>query len=828
MKRSLRTLILVAAALLLAAAPAAAQSGAVPGVFSKITLPLAQPPQMVPSGAAVVVGNPGPQTYYYWVVSDYVIGNSSPAGPFSVANAPNILSATNYDQINWGTATGASSYDVLRTTTPTVPAGACNCAVETTVIGNSAEDQSNTLLAYTVNTLDPSTLSWTVTALPKSKGVSELEFFANGNQAWTADSTGALHAKSIEQVRFANEWCSTPGTLDQSCIANAIESLPSAGGIIYVPPGTYAVSATVTVPSGVTIEGAGAPTVLSAAPVLSGEAISLTGTAPVVRNLLMQGNNLAIAAIQVEATNATVAGVHIVYFAGGGINVVGPSANITIARCTVDHGGPASVFGGVDYDVFALNGNVTGVTFLDDQSDNSNYGFYVEASNSASPGPYTESDLKFIGDTAYSEFGDGFGLYAGAATGWGPITDVLFSGDTAYCNGYVPGETSPNCPAGYRQTGSVASYGGVGINLNSATQSGIRVVGAYVHDNSFEGVANTPQRVSVVNLSGTTCTWVSGDPFLTTWPADASVLIGGANYPISSVQSATSMTVTVSGSATDATMTGLAFSSTSISDSESDNNGWGEDGSGFSQIGAIGSSYVADTAEDNYFPGFFAASGANDKWIGDTAANNDRGGTSGTNGGFNVDGCVGCQLVGIAAADNTGFQYQAYPVFLTSNDYNTLVSSFALTADGNDNQVLTNGSTNTLAFTQAGLRTPMTFSNTGTPVCLDAEGGSAGCDYLPTSGVGLLALASQLPLTGATSTIGGSALAAGACTTGTAAIANSTTSMVVAVSPSADPGTGIVWEGWISADGTATVRVCNVTPSSVTPAAETYNVRAIR
>jgi hypothetical protein len=93
---------------------------------------------------------------------------------------------------------------------------------------------------------------------------------------------------------------------------------------------------------------------------------------------------------------------------------------------------------------------------------------------------------------------------------------------------------------------------------------------------------------------------------------------------------------------------------------------------------------------------------------------------------------------------------------------------------------------------------------------------------------GTVAFTNQLPLSGTTSSIGGGSLAAGACTTGTASVASSATSMAVAVSPATDPGTGFTWNAWVSAAGTVTVRVCNVSGSSATPTATAYNVRAIQ
>jgi Pectate lyase superfamily protein len=93
---------------------------------------------------------------------------------------------------------------------------------------------------------------------------------------------------------------------------------------------------------------------------------------------------------------------------------------------------------------------------------------------------------------------------------------------------------------------------------------------------------------------------------------------------------------------------------------------------------------------------------------------------------------------------------------------------------------------------------------------------------------GTIALTTQLPLSGTTSSIGGSALAAGVCTTGTATVSGLSTAMAAVASPVADPGTGFTWNAWVSSTTTITVRVCNISGASATPTAETYNVRAIQ
>ncbi|MGA9465109.1 MAG: hypothetical protein WBV28_20125 [Terracidiphilus sp.] len=83
-------------------------------------------------------------------------------------------------------------------------------------------------------------------------------------------------------------------------------------------------------------------------------------------------------------------------------------------------------------------------------------------------------------------------------------------------------------------------------------------------------------------------------------------------------------------------------------------------------------------------------------------------------------------------------------------------------------------------------------------------------------------------LAGTTGSIGGSSLGAGACTSGTATIANSTSSMVAVASPMTYPGDSLTWRAYVSAAGTVTVKVCNETATAATPTASTYKVRVIQ
>lgn len=74
--------------------------------------------------------------------------------------------------------------------------------------------------------------------------------------------------------------------------------------------------------------------------------------------------------------------------------------------------------------------------------------------------------------------------------------------------------------------------------------------------------------------------------------------------------------------------------------------------------------------------------------------------------------------------------------------------------------------------------------------------------------------------------LGGGALAAGACASNTTTVTGATTGMAVDASPSADPGVGFSWNGFVSAANTVTTRVCAIVAG--TPTASAYNIRVIK
>lgn len=81
-------------------------------------------------------------------------------------------------------------------------------------------------------------------------------------------------------------------------------------------------------------------------------------------------------------------------------------------------------------------------------------------------------------------------------------------------------------------------------------------------------------------------------------------------------------------------------------------------------------------------------------------------------------------------------------------------------------------------------------------------------------------------LAGTTGSIGGGALLAGACTSGTVTVTGATTAMVATSSPVTYPGDGSDWDSYVSAVDTVTVKVCALV--AVTPTASAYNVRVLQ
>ena len=111
-----------------------------------------EPPPRVPTNriSAQVTGVGGTQTYFYWVVVTYPVGDAFPGGPIRVNDVADVLAGGNFVTVRWPLMAGALSYDVLRTTTAQYPSGVANVLVAGVVAGPAQVDNTNVVGAYTL------------------------------------------------------------------------------------------------------------------------------------------------------------------------------------------------------------------------------------------------------------------------------------------------------------------------------------------------------------------------------------------------------------------------------------------------------------------------------------------------------------------------------------------------------------------------------------------------------------------------------------------------------------------------------------------------------
>lgn len=165
---------IIAIFVLLAAAIAAAQNGNNP-VVNSLTFPVfTLNPDPVPGASISIVGQPGQATWYFWASANYQLGSViSPIG--AIANAPNTLSGGNYVSITpYAYPAGALTVDILATTGPLQPVGACNCAVATGLTSGGVNFQSNSLSSYTVSILNPQAFNLKLTNEVTGTGATSL------------------------------------------------------------------------------------------------------------------------------------------------------------------------------------------------------------------------------------------------------------------------------------------------------------------------------------------------------------------------------------------------------------------------------------------------------------------------------------------------------------------------------------------------------------------------------------------------------------------------------------------------------------------------------
>lgn len=242
------------------------------------------------------------------------------------------------------------------------------------------------------------------------------------------------------------------------------------------------------------------------------------------------------------------------------------------------------------------------------------------------------------------------------------------------------------------------------------------------------------------------------------------------------------------------------------------------------------SSLLSSTSNGNAAVGFssgaFVSSGGSETAIGNTAMQGITG-TRITGSGNTAVGAASLLILQGAATKDTAFGSSAGAsvttgarnlslgpdvdsVTLTTGSDNVHIGTTSAIdgASSSESNTIKIGAGSTCIICTTGAGTPST-SVTNFPGTLQAGG---------------VAVAPNL--SGTTGSIGGGALLAGACTSGTVSVTNSTTAMAVAATPATYPGDGAYWMGYVSTNGTVTVKVCAAV--ALTPTASAYNVRVLQ
>src|ERR1700691_1193286 len=157
-----------------------------PVTASQLNLPLLTTLPPVTQVGLGLVGNPGTSTNFYWIVTNYTFGQSSPQGPFVITNAPGVLSSSNYVTIAPQYLAGAT-VDVLKTTSANPPSGTGSYALSTGNTSGVINDQGGALSSYTVAPASPGNYGLCLANQVTGLGASHLILGQGPNCSFVAD-----------------------------------------------------------------------------------------------------------------------------------------------------------------------------------------------------------------------------------------------------------------------------------------------------------------------------------------------------------------------------------------------------------------------------------------------------------------------------------------------------------------------------------------------------------------------------------------------------------------------------------------------------------------
>lgn len=361
-------------------------------------------------------------------------------------------------------------------------------------------------------------------------------------------------------------------------LAAAVAALPS-GGTLHISAGTYTVTASLAMVTNLDIEcSPNNATILQASASLNVPMIVATS----VNNWRIAGcvidgnsptNSNQFSAVQTTTSSGfKIIDNHFQNFNSRVLNISSGSSNFRIEGNEINNYGqplPAALNGQEAIalaPVGAANGVQDGIIAKNYIHDG-NGGVALFNSTAAPSAVANTSGNQVIDNRIRALANDAIVIASSSGTSSGSlIRQNTIARNIIRCTGWPANGTgwdTANCPAGTKQTGASASSSGVGIDIISATADQNTIAENHSDFNFFEGGDDNATTHSTVNTSNgalgacaANCVQVtSGDNLLTTWKANQGVLIGAAQFLISSVQSGTILTLTTA----PGTQTGVAL-----------------------------------------------------------------------------------------------------------------------------------------------------------------------------------------------------------------------------------------------------------------------------
>lgn len=297
----------------------------------------------------------------------------------------------------------------------------------------------------------------------------------------------------------------------------------------------------------------------------------------------------------------------------------------------------------------------------------------------------TIEDTVFSENSIYSNsvsgvVGDGNGNPDG-----GTIVGTRLVNNDIYCNGWPANGTgfSPNCTAGFLQTGAVQSQSGCGVEFIGNIVSQNVITGNRIHDNLFDAVSQATQSsatiVNTANSAGnTTVTWVSGSKFKVGWAANQFVTVNAVGVFVVSVASTTSMTVATNlGTLTGVAFLGPGFTNSTITSNLVYRNGNSCcGGAGFNIFWSDGNTVSNNIAFQNNVEGIYNWISSFNVYSGNIAFNNQQ--QTLRNGAYNNSGGSFNQWVNNTSWDSQAVPTQTLGQSIGTNSYQTYVESAQL------------------------------------------------------------------------------------------------------------------------------------------------------